>query len=227
MVRSLCVAALEVRDRLERTAPRPPLTGTGRRGTIVGRRDGAGATAGTAGAGSGASPSKRKSTLASSVPGAGATVGPDGSPNKRARVESPEDTAMGAVGDANAGAESTGREGIDGFSASASTSPQQPAQSQIKDGVIFNTSGINHNFSNAPSAQPPTATPSTSTSASTRRHAVYPISLFAPPPSARQPLLPAHVLEAFAQIQRKEAAGRGAGMRHFRGGVRGGRMALV
>ena len=54
----------------------------------------------------------------------------------------------------------------------------------------------------------------------------YPISLFAPPPSARQPLLPAHVLEAFAQIQREQAGSRG-GLRNFRSGVSRGRMALV
>lgn len=62
--------------------------------------------------------------------------------------------------------------------------------------------------------------PSTSTSA-------IPVSLFAPPPSARQPLLPLHVLEAFAQIQREQAAGRVGGMRNFRGGVMRGRLALV
>jgi transcription initiation protein SPT3 len=53
----------------------------------------------------------------------------------------------------------------------------------------------------------------------------YPISLFAPPPSARQPLLPAHVLEAFAQIQREQAGSRG--LRNFRSGMSRGRMALV
>ncbi|ORY22127.1 transcription initiation factor IID, 18kD subunit-domain-containing protein, partial [Naematelia encephala] len=55
----------------------------------------------------------------------------------------------------------------------------------------------------------------------------YPLSLFAPPPSARQPLLPAHVLEAFAQIQRQQANIRGSGLRHWRGGVGRSRMALV
>ncbi|WWC85503.1 uncharacterized protein L201_000367 [Kwoniella dendrophila CBS 6074] len=54
-----------------------------------------------------------------------------------------------------------------------------------------------------------------------------PISLFAPPPSARQPLLPGHILEAFAQIQRTEAASRVGGMRNFRSGLGKGRVALV
>lgn len=54
-----------------------------------------------------------------------------------------------------------------------------------------------------------------------------PPSLFAPPPSARQPLQPCHVLEAFAQIQRAQAANRVGGMGNFRGGVGKKRMALV
>jgi transcription initiation protein SPT3 len=54
-----------------------------------------------------------------------------------------------------------------------------------------------------------------------------PVSLFAPPPSARQPLLPMHVLEAFAQIQREQVGGRVGGMRNFRGGVMRGRLALI
>ena len=54
------------------------------------------------------------------------------------------------------------------------------------------------------------------------------VSLFAAPPSARQPLMPAHVLEAFAQIQREQAASRTRGMSNFRGGGVGrGRVALV
>ena len=54
------------------------------------------------------------------------------------------------------------------------------------------------------------------------------ISLFAAPPSARQPLLPAHVLEAFAQIQREQAASKTRGMNNFRGGGFGrGKIALV
>lgn len=54
------------------------------------------------------------------------------------------------------------------------------------------------------------------------------VSLFAPPPSARQPLSPAHVLEAFAQIQRQQAANRTKGLGNWRGGSLGrGRIALV
>nr|ODN88956.1 transcription initiation protein SPT3 [Cryptococcus depauperatus CBS 7841] len=52
-------------------------------------------------------------------------------------------------------------------------------------------------------------------------------SLFAPPPSARQPLQPCHILEAFAQIQRTQAANRVGGMGNFRGGVGKKKMALV
>ncbi|GMK54187.1 hypothetical protein CspeluHIS016_0107730 [Cutaneotrichosporon spelunceum] len=54
-----------------------------------------------------------------------------------------------------------------------------------------------------------------------------PRSLFAPPPSARQPLLPSHVLEAFAQIQRKQTSSRVGGMRNWRGAMTRGRVALV
>lgn len=54
-----------------------------------------------------------------------------------------------------------------------------------------------------------------------------PRSLFAPPPSARQPLLPSHVLEAFAQIQRKQTSNRIGGLRNWRGGMSRGRVALV
>lgn len=54
-----------------------------------------------------------------------------------------------------------------------------------------------------------------------------PLPLFAAPPSARQPLTPAHVLEAYAQIQRQQAASRVGGMRNFRGSITKGRMALV
>lgn len=54
-----------------------------------------------------------------------------------------------------------------------------------------------------------------------------PRSLFAPPPSARQPLLPSHVLEAFAQIQRKQTSNRIGGMQNWRGGISRTRVALV
>lgn len=86
-------------------------------------------------------------------------------------------------------------------------------------------------------ASPEATTPSTATIVSeNRKHTTgvgtgsgshYPISLFAPPPSARQPLLPCHVLEAFAQIQRQQASSRVRGMRNFRGGLNRSRVALV
>lgn len=59
------------------------------------------------------------------------------------------------------------------------------------------------------------------------RRSAAPRSLFAAPPSARQPLLPSHVLEAFAQIQRKQTSNRVGGMRNWRGGLTRGRVALV
>lgn len=52
-------------------------------------------------------------------------------------------------------------------------------------------------------------------------------SLFAPPPSARAPLLPSHILEAFARIQRAQANHRVGGMRNWRGGVSRAKVALV
>ncbi|OCF34938.1 transcription initiation protein SPT3 [Kwoniella heveanensis BCC8398] len=62
---------------------------------------------------------------------------------------------------------------------------------------------------------------------SSQPHQSQPVSLFAPPPSARQPLLPGHILEAFAQIQRTQAASRVGGMRNFRTGLGKARVALV
>jgi transcription initiation protein SPT3 len=46
------------------------------------------------------------------------------------------------------------------------------------------------------------------------------VPLFSAPPSAKSPLEPKHVLEAFAQIQRESASGRagGSGLRNFRSG---------
>lgn len=94
-----------------------------------------------------------------------------------------------------------------------------------------------------PSQPPPTSTTGTGTigptptkrsktteispSSSAKKADPPSVSLFAPPPSARQPLLPSHVLEAFAQIQREQVGGRVGGMRNFRGGVMRGRLALV
>ncbi|KAL7420191.1 Transcription initiation protein spt3 [Cryptotrichosporon argae] len=76
-------------------------------------------------------------------------------------------------------------------------------------------------------APAPTATTATATAPVTATATAAGRSLFAPPPSARPPLLPSHVLEAFAQIQRKEAAGRVGGMRSWRGGLTRGRVALI
>jgi transcription initiation protein SPT3 len=61
-----------------------------------------------------------------------------------------------------------------------------------------------------------------------RSDALAPVrSLFAPPPSARQPLLPTHVLEAFAQIQRRQTSTRMGGMRNWRAGMSRAKVALV
>ena len=54
-----------------------------------------------------------------------------------------------------------------------------------------------------------------------------PVSLFAPPPGARSALLPSHVLEAFAQIQREQVCNRVGGLKNWRGGVGRERVALV
>lgn len=80
------------------------------------------------------------------------------------------------------------------------------------------------------SLSPEDPTPHGADEAHARRTAAanaQPRSLFAPPPSARQPLLPSHVLEAFAQIQRKQVSNRVGGMRNWRGGLSRGRVALV
>lgn len=76
-------------------------------------------------------------------------------------------------------------------------------------------------------APSPTETGSPAPGADASRRSVAPRSLFAAPPSARQPLLPSHVLEAFAQIQRKQTSNRVGGMRNWRGGLTRGRVALV
>ncbi|KAL0243695.1 hypothetical protein I308_105665 [Cryptococcus tetragattii IND107] len=80
--------------------------------------------------------------------------------------------------------------------------------------------GVQGQDGNKRSSPEPGAIPQNKTSSN-------PPSLFAPPPSARQPLQPCHVLEAFAQIQRAQAANRVGGMGNFRGGVGKKRMALV
>ncbi|WWC67142.1 uncharacterized protein I206_101049 [Kwoniella pini CBS 10737] len=53
------------------------------------------------------------------------------------------------------------------------------------------------------------------------------LSLFQPPPSERQPLLPFHIFEAFSQIQRIEATSRVGSMKNFKSGLGKSRVALV
>ncbi|GFZ44794.1 Protein SPT3 [Saitozyma sp. JCM 24511] len=214
MVRSLCVTALEVRERLERTAPTASESGQGaqhgRRGTM-GQRT----------ITSGPSPTKRKAGAGAGA-GTGTAETDAQSPLKRARVESPESmtasagTGAGANPEQVSGQAQTQSQNLRGGSEPASATAVNPTVTADTQ-ASTNTTDTNANANAA----------STGATTSTRRHAHYPISLFAPPPSARQPLLPAHVLEAFAQIQRKEAAGRGGGMRNFRGGMSRGRVALV
>ena len=140
MVRSLCVTALEVRHRLERTAPSQPAAPP---------------------------PLSRKTTAPGAV--------------KRRETESPTKKKMDVV-------------------ASPEAIPITPATGT--------TDHRKHPFA-----------------AGTAGH--HTVSLFAPPPSARQPLLPSHVLEAFAQIQRQQASTRLGGMRNFQGGKSRVKVALV
>lgn len=150
MVRSLCVTALEVRQRLERTAPTPPVPPT----------------------------PTRRPTNANANLNTGKV-----SPVKRRWTQD---------------------------------SPLKKAKSDIV-------------------ASPEAITPATATTMDHRKHVTtgaasgphHPVSLFAPPPSARSPLLPSHVLEAFAQIQRQQGSTRIGGMRNFRGGINRCRVALV
>lgn len=163
MVRSLCVTALEVRDRLEKSAP----------GHAV-----------LAAAAAAPQPQQQQPMLEKrkSIVGPPSTQSAGPSPSKRARVDSPEGSSSadgGGGGEAAKPAPTAGN-------GAARVHPLQP-----------------------------------------RRTTPYPVSLFAAPPAARQPLLPAHVLEAFAQIQRNQAAGRGGGVRNFRPGIARPRIALV
>ena len=105
---------------------------------------------------------------------------------------------------------------------------QQSPTKKVKDGgVVVTTSMVT-----SPEPVTPANNTTTNESSAARKHASHPAvhggSLFAPPPSARQPLSPAHVLEAFAQIQREQAANRTKGLGNWRGGALGrGRVALV
>jgi len=148
MVRSLCVTALEVRQRLERTAPPPPAPAPQPHSTAT-------ATC--------PPPLIRKSTMGNPSPMQRRPTFASDSPVKRAKPD---------------------------FAASPEDMAHTPTT----------TTGITDHRKH------PTA-------------AHYPVSLFAPPPSARQPLLPCHVLEAFAQIQRQQASSRVGGMRNFRRGL--------
>ena len=97
--------------------------------------------------------------------------------------------------------------------------------------IIDNSPNKRRQIDHPSSASPETADTALPTSTTTPRRNQsgprVPIPLFAAPPSARQPLTQAHVLEAYAQIQRQQAASRVGGMRNFRGSITKGRMALV
>ena len=149
MVRSLCVTALAVRDRLERSYHPPPQT---QHASNHLQRKKSISTKNAVATGPAASPVKRKSTIDITA-----------SPSKRARSD-------------------------------LAQSPDNVVSSKQKD---------------------------------SRERGAAPMSLFAPPPSAKQPLSPAHVLEAFSQIQRQQAASRVGGLRNFRGGIGRARVALV
>jgi len=177
MVRTLTVKSLDIRDRMERSIPKPTqaTVGSVRRNTLKQATAPATSLAGT----------KRKST----------------SPDEAGVVqtESPKKTSP---------------EGMvisPGTMTVALPSTSQPS-TEIQPPPPKRTKTLTDN-----PKPPPTAVAST----------IAPVSLFAPPPSARQPLLPLHILEAFAQIQREQGSGRTGGMRNFRGGVMRGRLALV
>ena len=59
------------------------------------------------------------------------------------------------------------------------------------------------------------------------RNRTQPSALFAAPPSEKQPLLPSHVLEAFATMQRRQDSVRCGVLGTFRGRKGKGRIALV
>ena len=52
-------------------------------------------------------------------------------------------------------------------------------------------------------------------------------SLFLAPPEARTPLLPQHIQDAFARVQRDFSRAKGAGMKHWRGGLVRTRISLI
>ncbi|WVQ85170.1 hypothetical protein IAT38_007335 [Cryptococcus sp. DSM 104549] len=121
----------------------------------------------------------------------------------RERLEKTKPTSTGPAGGAAGGAATTGTGGVEmqrrntGGGAGASPTKRPRLSPEAED----------------PKPAPPTN--------------ANPTSLFAPPPSARQPLQPCHILEAFAQIQRTQAANRVGGMGNFKAGAGKRRMALV
>jgi transcription initiation protein SPT3 len=164
MVRSLCVTALEVRERSERNIIMSQPKLEGKSGTNLGIGNSLVV---------GKSPMKRGFTSNTAV-----SASVHESPSKKSRVEfvaSPEGISPAPLVEQGPNRKSS-------ISIISAKSPIPQLQSQIT----------------------PTA------------H--YPVSLFAPPPSARQALMPCHVLEAFAQIQRTQAARRVGGGRGWRGG---------
>jgi transcription initiation protein SPT3 len=191
MVRSLCVTALEVRDRLEKsssgpnpgTAPHPTKKVLTQSKPAKPLPSGHGqGSANSPAVLSSTSPIKRKLTL-----GEPSTA----SPHKRVRVDTPGGLVTSPEGDHSSLPRTPAAEG-------QTTHQTQPSG-------LF---GHNSRKQSGPTA--------------------VPVSLFAKPPSARQPLLPSHMLEAFAQIQREEAANRVGSMRNWKGGAMSrGRVALV
>lgn len=113
-------------------------------------------------------------------------------------------------------------------------SPVKRKSTLTSTSVVDNSPNKRRQIDHPSSASPETADTAlpttTATTATPRRNQSGPrvsVPLFAAPPSARQPLTQAHVLEAYAQIQRQQAASRVGGMRNFRGSITKGRMALV
>lgn len=242
MVRSLCVSALEVRDRHE--MPIPPPTPVPAPPHVNAR-----STTTTL---SGSSAQKPRSTNGSNAIVKGgpsnASPGPSNSPLKR------KSTLLGATLDdsdhtspmkkhkldagANGQQQSTAESPVEMTSSSAT--PKQAHQTLATSSSTI--PGPNHapqshshiqSQNQAQSIQLRRQNTSMSHSHSHARTHEHdhrrsaPIPLFAPPPSARQPLRPAHVLEAYAAIQRQQAASRVGGMRNFRGGIGKGRMPLI
>lgn len=227
MVRSLCVSALEVRDRVEapvRSIPHPQKSNTHNGGITNG--------AAAASPSTSSSPLKRKSTLSataaanttdeanSKTPAQGQASG--NSPNKKVKLEATSTSTNTAIIPAT-----THNGTVESPTEITTTTPSH--QPQPLPTLTVTGSATTPAKEPQPPSQLKRHTTSHSISQNHGPHgnATAPTLLFAPPPSARRPLLPAHVLEAYAQIQRHQAASRVGGMRHFRGGLGRGRMPLV